>query len=182
MNQSVEEGSATPAEQRALVAVGSTRFDDLIDEMCSPACTRALSKRCITQLVVQIGEGKAPQSLDKNESNGLRITFISFVHDFKALLQSVSLVICHAGAGCSLEAVRNHKPAIVVPNEKLMNNHQLELARELHRLKHCKMARLGRVAEAINMLDVQSLELNAPSPDGSSVQQVLDRVCCGLST
>lgn len=45
---------------------------------------------------------------------------------------SVSLV----GAGSCLETLEKGKPLIVVINEKLMNNHQLELAKRLHRGGH----------------------------------------------
>lgn len=42
---------------------------------------------------------------------------------------SVSLV----GAGSCLETLEKGKPLIVVINDKLMDNHQLELAKQLHR-------------------------------------------------
>ncbi|XP_044538784.1 UDP-N-acetylglucosamine transferase subunit ALG13 homolog, partial [Gracilinanus agilis] len=37
------------------------------------------------------------------------------------------------GAGSCLEALEEGKPLVVVVNEKLMDNHQLELARQLHK-------------------------------------------------
>ncbi|NXU02378.1 ALG13 transferase, partial [Buphagus erythrorhynchus] len=56
-----------------------------------------------------------------------------FKDSLAAELQSADLVISHAGAGSCLETLEKGKPLIVVINDKLMDNHQLELAKQLHR-------------------------------------------------
>lgn len=46
------------------------------------------------------------------------------------------LSVSSVGAGSCLETLEKGKPLIVVINEKLMNNHQLELAKQLHKDGH----------------------------------------------
>ncbi len=45
-------------------------------------------------------------------------------------------VFFSSGAGSCLEALGAGKPLLVVVNDKLMDNHQLELARQLHMDSH----------------------------------------------
>lgn len=43
------------------------------------------------------------------------------------------VVVCHAGSGTILDAMRIGVPLVVVPNEELLDNHQVELAVELEK-------------------------------------------------
>lgn len=56
------------------------------------------------------------------------------------LHQSVRVLVVFSaspvGAGSCLETLEKGKPLLVVINEKLMDNHQLELAKQLHRDGH----------------------------------------------
>ena len=157
------------------MSVGSTSFNELVHAACSYECALALEQRGIHELVLQVGQTSAQPALPKHSNLSLHV--LTFVDDFQQLLRSASLVVCHAGAGCSLEAVRNKRPAILVPNETLLHNHQLELAQELDRLGHAKMARLDCLATAIEQLDTSSLKLQLPNADLSRLQAVLDEVC-----
>lgn len=51
-------------------------------------------------------------------------------------MKSADLIIGHAGAGTALDVLRLKKPMVSVINDKLMDNHQTELADRLAELGH----------------------------------------------
>ena len=53
------------------------------------------------------------------------------------------------GSGTILDALRISVPLIVVPNEELLDNHQVELAEALAEQEYVVHGRLGRLAEAL---------------------------------
>jgi len=61
--------------------------------------------------------------------------------------KKADLIISHAGAASILESLSLGKKLIVVPNEKLMNNHQIQLCLELSKHKFLKYARGKNVDE-----------------------------------
>ncbi|NXW16420.1 ALG13 transferase, partial [Circaetus pectoralis] len=80
-------------------------------------------------------------------------------------LRRADLVISHAGGGPSfcLETLEEGKPLIVVTNEKLMNNHQLELAKQLHRDGHVLYCNCRYGAATLQSMDLGGLK---PYPPG----------------
>uniref|UniRef100_A0A8C4XKX1 UDP-N-acetylglucosamine transferase subunit ALG13 n=1 Tax=Falco tinnunculus TaxID=100819 RepID=A0A8C4XKX1_FALTI len=115
------------------VTVGTTSFDDLIATICSPAALQVLQSRGYEKLVLQVGRGALPPSLS---GTALAVEAFRYKESLAEDLGRADLVVSHAGAGSCLEALGKEKPLVVVINEKLMNNHQLELAKQLHRDGH----------------------------------------------
>jgi beta-1,4-N-acetylglucosaminyltransferase len=58
----------------------------------------------------------------------LSVDLIPFSQDISKVLSPADLVISHGGTGSIIDALRLNKKLIVVPNDTLMNNHQLEIS------------------------------------------------------
>ncbi|KAM4818583.1 LOW QUALITY PROTEIN: UDP-N-acetylglucosamine transferase subunit ALG13 [Thomomys bottae] len=116
------------------VTVGTTSFDDLIACVSAPDSLRIIQSLGYSRLILQIGRGTVVPKPFSTESFTLDV--YRYKDSLKEDLQLADLVISHAGAGSCLETLEKGKPLVVVVNEKLMNNHQLELAKQLHKEGH----------------------------------------------
>ncbi|XP_070807834.1 UDP-N-acetylglucosamine transferase subunit ALG13-like isoform X1 [Pituophis catenifer annectens] len=138
------------------VTVGTTSFDELIAAVTTPEATQALQDLGCCKLVVQVGRGKeCPDSFST-------ATFTLEVFRFKSSLsedvKKADLVISHAGAGSCLEVLEAGKPLLVVINDKLMDNHQLELARQLHKDGHLFYCTSRTLVEMLKSMDLSTLK------------------------
>ncbi|XP_030305192.1 putative bifunctional UDP-N-acetylglucosamine transferase and deubiquitinase ALG13 [Calypte anna] len=143
------------------VTVGTTSFDDLIETVCSPETLQVLQNRGYQKLVLQVGRGAlepVPGSIQ-----ALAVEVFRFKDSVAEELRRADLVISHAGAGSCLETLEEGKPLIVVINEKLMNNHQLELAKQLHRDGHVLYCNCSTLVETLQSMDLSTLK---PFPPG----------------
>ncbi|NXO22300.1 ALG13 transferase, partial [Cisticola juncidis] len=90
-------------------------------------------------------------------------------------LRSADLVISHAGAGSCLEALEKGKPLIVVINDKLMDNHQLELAKQLHRdgyVLYCNCSTLVKTLQSMNLSALKPFPPGQPEKFASFMDKV----------
>ncbi|KAM6252560.1 UDP-N-acetylglucosamine transferase subunit ALG13-like [Spheniscus humboldti] len=143
------------------VTVGTTSFDDLIATVCSPAALQVLQSRGYEKLVLQVGRGALKPVL--RSSPAFAVEVFRFKDSLAEDLRKADLVISHAGAGSCLETLEEGKPLIVVTNEKLMNNHQLELAQQLHRDGHVLCCNCSTLVETLQSMDLSTLK---PFPPG----------------
>uniref|UniRef100_A0A2K6MK07 UDP-N-acetylglucosamine transferase subunit ALG13 n=2 Tax=Rhinopithecus TaxID=542827 RepID=A0A2K6MK07_RHIBE len=116
------------------VTVGTTSFDDLIACVLAPDSLQKTESLGYNRLILQIGRGTVVPEPFSTESFTLDV--YRYKDSLKEDIRKADLVISHAGAGSCLEALEKGKPLVVVINGKLMNNHQLELAKQLHKEGH----------------------------------------------
>ncbi|XP_075291388.1 UDP-N-acetylglucosamine transferase subunit ALG13 [Opisthocomus hoazin] len=157
------------------VTVGTTSFDDLIATVSSPAALQVLQSRGCQKLVLQVGRGAVEP--DPRSSPALAVETFRFKDSLAEELRRADLVISHAGAGSCLETLEKGKPLVVVINEKLMNNHQLELAKQLHRDGHVLCCNCSTLVETLQSMDLSALK---PFPPGQPEKFALflDKVSC----
>ncbi|KAI9758916.1 MAG: hypothetical protein M4579_002727 [Chaenotheca gracillima] len=131
------------------ITIGATAgFDDLISASLDSSFLKALKDANYTDLLIQYGsEGrklfeKFASSLEADASKSAGLNLRGFDFNKKGLGQEMraakggngcveGVVVSHAGSGSILDALRIGVPLIVVPNPKLLDNHQVELADEL---------------------------------------------------
>ena len=117
------------------VTVGTTSFDDLIEEMDKKETLDALLELGCTRIVIQFGRGLQQPvhlpSLLHDVSPPVHLESFAFAPSIAPFLEDADLVISHGGSGSILEALREGKKLIVVINRKLMHDHQTQLAKKL---------------------------------------------------
>ncbi|XP_053179435.1 UDP-N-acetylglucosamine transferase subunit ALG13 homolog isoform X1 [Scomber japonicus] len=143
------------------VTVGTTSFDELIENVTSSEAAQALKSRGYERLVLQVGRGSILP--DADSCPHIRLEAFRFKDSIAEDMKRADLVISHAGAGSCLEALGANKPLLVVVNDKLMDNHQLELARQLHMDSHLLYCTCSTLTETLRTMDLSLLQ---PFPPG----------------
>ncbi|KAJ3735446.1 glycosyl transferase [Lentinula guzmanii] len=166
---------------RALITVGSTRFDELIQAVFSSSVLTSLSNKGYTTIVVQCGDSTFPydyllahgERAFKLEKEGVLIECWRFKPSLQTEYEQANLVISHAGSGTIIDVLRMDKALIVVPNPTLLDNHQEELASELEKLGHLRSSTTSSLAATIQEFNPSSLT-KFPPFDGSKFRNLLD--------
>ncbi|XP_035018209.1 UDP-N-acetylglucosamine transferase subunit ALG13 homolog [Hippoglossus stenolepis] len=138
------------------VTVGTTSFDELIENITSSESVQALKARGYECLVLQVGRGSLLPAADSCPL--IRLEAFRFKDSIVEDMKRADLVISHAGAGSCLEALGAGKPLLVVVNDKLMNNHQLELAQQLHLDSHLLYCTCSTLTETLTTMDLSVLQ------------------------
>nr|CAB3221196.1 UDP-N-acetylglucosamine transferase subunit ALG13 homolog [Phallusia mammillata] len=143
------------------VTVGTTSFDELTELVTSEPILKILETKSYSSLLVQYGRGH--HQVKECNTAGLKINGYRYKDSISGDITNADLVISHAGAGTCLEVLGARKPLVVVVNEKLMDNHQFELAKQLHQDGHLLYCTCSTLGSTLSEMDLQSLEpLPAP--------------------
>lgn len=106
----------------------------------------------ITKIIIQFGNNtqffqqclaRIPNLKQSTTQNHFGIETESYIYDDKLRIQAyqfnpnilkdiedLDYIISHAGTGSILDSLRLKKPLLVIVNDKLMDNHQLDIAQE----------------------------------------------------
>lgn len=142
------------------LTVGTTSFDELIACMSSEHTISILKDLGYNRLILQIGRGTVEPKSYSTASFTLDV--FRYKDSVAEDIQNADLVISHAGAGSCLETLEAQKPLIVVINEKLMSNHQLELAKQLNKDGHLFYCTCSTLESTLKTLDLSSLKIFPP--------------------
>ena len=159
--------------KRAFITVGTTQFDLLIETIVRDSDVLQALTDClhIDELVLQIGNSQMPSL----ENAAIPTDCYRYKGSIEQDIRQADLVISHAGAGTILETLEARKPLLVVVNEKLMDNHQLEIAHEMEQqgyLFHCTCSTLAATLRKFANHAFKQYEKGNPALFGRYLNQI----------
>ncbi|ELP94796.1 hypothetical protein EIN_246900 [Entamoeba invadens IP1] len=165
---------------KVFVTVGTTEFEDLVTQFTDGKFLELLKMKGVEEITIQYGRGKViPQSTES-----MKITTFGLKNTISEEMRSADVIITHAGAGSVSEALSLRKPTIVVINDKLMNNHQIEMAKklsDLHAVTLCESpSSLYTVIAQCTFERQKDIVLDSKS-DKVKIAECLEE-WCGLNT
>ncbi|KAH8548677.1 glycosyltransferase family 1 protein [Umbelopsis sp. PMI_123] len=163
---------------RALVTVGSTGFDDLIHSVTDGEILSTLYELGYDHLTIQYGSSQATydnqiRHISTKSSRTPVIEGYDYKPDLKRDMTESDLIISHAGSGSILESLRLHKRLIIVVNEKLLDNHQDELACALDKHEYLLRSTCRQLSDTLIALKDKRF-IPFPESDGSKFTSFLD--------
>nr|XP_036213235.1 UDP-N-acetylglucosamine transferase subunit ALG13 homolog [Bactrocera oleae] len=139
------------------VTVGTTRFDELIDAVASARVLDVLQRRGCQKLVIQYGHGRP-------------------VKNSKNILHVYDLIIGHAGAGTCMDILNHGRAGIIVINDRLMGNHQTELAQQLSDEGYLYYSNIEGLAKTMELANLSKLKPYGKSNNMKSFVKYLNEM------
>jgi beta-1,4-N-acetylglucosaminyltransferase len=163
------------------VTVGSTKFESLINRVLGKDVLNLLKTLSYNRVVLQVGNGRHDDD-DLFKFSEANFNFKSGVEEMTSFLKenveinayrykksirddilNADLIISHAGAGSVMESLEANKKLIVVINEKLMDNHQLELAEKMYEEGYSLYTTCESLTKKIELINSRECHLKAYS-------------------
>lgn len=182
--------SGPKSQKTCFVTIGATAsFTSLIQAVLEEKFLDGLQEQYYTHLLVQYGQdGKQlyDRCISSLSSKPRSLQISGFDLDPSGLRQYMlrakgqqsqntsateGLVISHAGSGTILDALRVSVPLIVVPNEELLDNHQVELAEALAEQEYVVYGKLGNLPAALEEAEALRARMKAWPPPNSGVHR-----------
>ncbi|XP_016998985.2 UDP-N-acetylglucosamine transferase subunit ALG13 [Drosophila takahashii] len=149
------------------ITVGTTKFDALISAVTSEPALKALHNRKCTKLVIQHGNSQPLTEEEKlliSKNYGILVEQYKFRPNIEDI-KSADLIIGHAGAGTCMDILNNRKHGLIVINDTLMDNHQLELAKQLASENYLYYCRVTDLDAQLTSLDFEALKPYETQPE-----------------
>ena len=156
----------TSQQKTVFATVGTTQFGALADALLSDAVLAQLVQMGYTRLVLQLGRGPEP---NMPASPPLSIEWYRFKPSLQEDMRNAALIVSHAGAGSILESLKCDALLVVVVNDALMDNHQQELAEELHSRRHLLSTTPSGLAETLTQLSARAKSSFLPYPPADAL-------------
>ncbi|GAB1603671.1 UDP-N-acetylglucosamine transferase subunit ALG13 homolog isoform X1 [Argonauta hians] len=162
----------SPKVKTVFVTVGTTRFDQLVQKVTTKEICQKFSDLGFKKLIIQTGHSPAPS---KSSVAGVDISTFDFKDSILDNIQKADLVISHAGAGTTVETLKAGTPLLTVVNDKLMNNHQVELAEQMAKNGHSLYCSCSDLLSTLSKVDKTVFETYTPG-DPTKFGIYLDKV------
>ena len=142
---------------RLFVTVGTTRFDELTKLVCSWEFQKQIADIGYTDVVLQHGKTDIGSYFTQLQED-LRWTAFAYTENMHQYFGMADTIISHCGAGTVLDVLRGpiferrlrkRGRLVLVSNEKLMDNHQKELAEQLQRMNLADVSNLDGLVEVL---------------------------------
>jgi UDP-N-acetylglucosamine transferase subunit ALG13 len=150
------------------VTVGGMRaFDRLIREV------DRIAAKVDEEVVMQIG------STDYEPKNCDYFRFLP-VNEIEELYADARVVVCHAGIGSILTAVKYNKPLILVPRlqryGEVFDDHQLEIAREMESRGMTVVYDISNLESAVDNENIKPIEFEGETNLVHKLKEYLDQM------
>ena len=142
---------------KLFVTVGTTQFDELTKLVCSREFQKQIGDMGYTDIILQHGKTDIGSGFTRSQQDPRCITF-AYTEDIHHYFAMADTIVSHCGAGTVLDVLRGpifekcprgRGRLVLVSNEKLMDNHQRELAEQLQRMNVADVSSLDGLVEVL---------------------------------